>query len=91
MWVWNTSTGSWHFVTLPPGLSDQIADLTDHRAHGFGSVRVEVSIGSSVWKTSLFPSKEESAYVLPLKKAVRSAQSLSPGAAADVAIRLIED
>lgn len=81
--------GNWHFVTLPQALSDEIADLTVGRAGGFGSVRVEVTIGTSVWQTSLFPSKEQAAYVLPLKKPVRTEQSLRAGSATEVTLRLV--
>lgn len=42
-------------------------------------MRVEVTIGSSTWQTSLFPSKDVGSYILPLKKPVRRAEGLSVG------------
>lgn len=87
--VWEWERASWHFATLPHALSDEIADVTAGRAGGFGSVRVEVTIGSSVWKTSLFPSHEEAAYVLPLKKQVRTAQGLRAGTQTEITLRLV--
>ncbi|WP_418152279.1 DUF1905 domain-containing protein [Litorimonas sp. RW-G-Af-16] len=71
--------GSWHFVTLPVEMSDDIKVFTKHLARGFRSVRVKVTIGESVWLTSLFPSKEAGAYVLPIKAAVRKAEGLAKG------------
>jgi hypothetical protein len=51
-------------------------------------VRVEVRIGTSVWKTSIFPSKTSKAYVLPVKAAVRMAEKLVVGRTAKVELRL---
>ena len=47
-------------------------------------------VGGSVWRTSLFPSAEAGAYVLPVKKAVRVAEGLDDGATAQVSIRLVD-
>ena len=77
--LWLVPNGSWHFVTVPEETSDEIADLAEGRSGGFGSVRVEVVCGGSTWRTSLFPSKAEAAYVLPVKAAVRRAENLEPG------------
>lgn len=46
--------GSWHFLTLPMGVADDLsADAGPRR--GFGSIRVEARIGDTTWHTSLFP------------------------------------
>ena len=78
---------SWVFLTVPPEESDEIAELSLGRT-GFGSVRVVVRIGSTRWSTSLFPSKELAAYVLPVKRAVRTAESLEPGDVASVSLEV---
>jgi len=88
--VWQWREGSWRFVTLPEAMSDEVDEVVGDRAGGFGAVRVEVTVGRSVWRTSLFPSAEAGAYVLPLKKAVRVAEGLDDGATAQIAIRLVE-
>ncbi len=87
--LWEWQEANWFFVTVPEQISDEIADLTAGLSAGFGSVRVEVTIGTSTWKTSLFPSKEEGAYVLPMKKAVRAAQGLTVGTVAEVSITVV--
>ena len=51
---------------------------------GFGSYRVEVTVGATVWRTSVFPASE--CFVLPVKKAVRRAEDLEVGDT--VAVRL---
>jgi hypothetical protein len=87
LWV-HDGPGSWHFVTLPTDLSDEIADLTAGLAGGFGSVRVRAEVGSTRWQTSLFPSTAQRTYVLPVKKAVRVAEGLAGGDPVTVRIRL---
>jgi hypothetical protein len=79
---------SWFFVSLPTDVADEIADLTDGTTRGFGSIRVHVRAGSSRWSTSLFPSKQNATYVLPVKKAVRRAEGLDDGDLIDVEITL---
>ena len=83
------SPDSWIFVPLPMELSDEIADQTEGRAGGFGSVRVEVAIGATRWRTSLFPSGRLGTYVLPMKKPVRLAEGLEPGDVATITLTLL--
>lgn len=90
VWEW-TARASWFFVNLPEDQADDIEQRFGRRAAGFGSVRVDVTIGSSHWQTSIFPSTENGTYVLPLKKAVRVAEHLEPGDAAEVRLRVIAD
>ncbi|MGL4745280.1 MAG: DUF1905 domain-containing protein [Dermatophilaceae bacterium] len=88
--LWRWKKGSWFFVTVPDGVSDQVDETVGDVTGGFGSVRVEVTVGGSVWQTSLFPSREAAAYVLPMKKAVRTAEGLVDGGKVAVAIRLLD-
>lgn len=87
--VWDyQGGGSWHFVTLPADVADDIRSRTVGRTRGFGSVPVAVSIGTSDWETSVFPEKQSGSYLLPLKKAVRDAEGLAPGDRVDVEVTL---
>ena len=90
VWEWTART-SWFFVNLPEDQADDIEERYGRRAAGFGSVRVDVTVGSTNWQTSIFPSTENETYVLPLKKAVRVAESLEPGSSATVELRVIID
>jgi hypothetical protein len=76
------------FVALPPDISEEIGVRFGARAAGFGSLRVEVTVGTLTWKTSVFPS-DARGYVLPLKKAVRKAANLDAGDVASVTLRVI--
>lgn len=85
--LWEYSgKGTWHFVTVPEEISADIKAFTKHVTKGFKSVRVSVSVGESHWQTSLFPSKEKGAYVLPIKAAVRKTENLAEGDIASVKI-----
>ncbi len=87
VWLWQSeSATAWYFVTLPVELSEDIKAFTKHLARGFRSVKVEVRIGATTWNTSLFPSKEQGAYLLPIKKPVRVAENI--GAASKVEVHL---
>lgn len=92
LWRWTARNedagGAWFFVSLPFELSDVI-EAEAVPGKGFGSVRVEVSVGASTWRTSVFPSAEEKTYVLPVKKAVRTAESLVEGGPCRVRLRTL--
>ena len=85
LWLWKDDS-SWWFVTLPDDVSDEIEDLHGTSAGGFGSIKVEATVGGTTWRTSLFPSTEQRAYVLPMKKAVRTAESLVEGTAFEISL-----
>jgi hypothetical protein len=89
LWVWD-GDAPWHFVTVPEEISDAIAARTADRRSGFGSVRVEVTVGAMSWATSLFPDKRRGAYVLPVKKQVRAQEGLSSGDRVMVRLALLE-
>nr|WP_221379521.1 DUF1905 domain-containing protein [Actinoplanes polyasparticus] len=90
LWLWEArKTESWTFVSLPVEASDEIRDRTDGLRRGFGSVRVKASIGTSHWLTSIFPGGG-GAYVLPVKRAIRTAQKLAVGDVAAVSVELVD-
>lgn len=90
LWQWDARTSdSWFFVTLPPDLADDIEARHGHRAAGFGSLKVEVTIGSTTWRTSIFPDTKQQSYVLPVKKLVRTKEHLTPDHPVEVALRLM--
>jgi hypothetical protein len=91
LWRWEAQTTSaWYFVSVPVDLS---ADLRMEAGppRGFGSIRVRARIGASIWKTSIFPSAETGGFVLPVKKAIRSAEGLEEGETCAVDLELIDD
>lgn len=77
LWQWN-GDGGWFFVTLPDTATADIREIP-RMPRGFGSVRVRVTVGDTTWSTSLFPDTKLGSYLLPMKKAVRSAERLDEG------------
>ena len=78
LWRYPGADG-WHFVSLPAEISSDITDLAAGNRRGFGSVRVAVTVGTTSWRTSVFPDSKTGAYLLPVKKAVRVAEHLAVG------------
>lgn len=91
LWLWAARRDdSWTFVTLPGDASEEIRELTAGHQRGFGSVRVRATIGTSSWTTSIFPASDRNAYVLPVKRAIRTAQSLGAGDVATVTVEILD-
>jgi hypothetical protein len=71
---------SWYFLTLPRKVADEIRLVDAGPARrGFGSLRVQATIGGTTWSTSIFPSAKDNTYLLPVKAQVRKAEALSVG------------
>ncbi len=91
LWKWQgDGPASWYFVTLPFEVTDEIDELTTGRQGGFGSVPVQVTVGATTWTTSVFPSKEQKSFILPVKAPVRNAEGLADGVTAHVTLRLVD-
>ncbi|WP_299091410.1 DUF1905 domain-containing protein [uncultured Microbacterium sp.] len=75
---WSARREDVYLAEVPADLSAMIQEIP-RPTRGFGSVRVAVTIGSSQWRTSLFPSAESGTYVLPIKRAVRDAEAIGDG------------
>jgi len=90
--IWEHSPGdpgSWHFLTVPAELSEDLTLEAGPRS-GFGSVRVEVSVGGSTWRTSVFPDSAAGSFVLPMKKQVRRTENLSAGDTCEVTLEVLQ-
>lgn len=88
LWEWQ-ARAEWFFVSVPQDVSEDIEDRP-RMPRGFGSVPVRVGIGSSRWKTSIFPDSSTGCYSLPIKKPVRRAEGILPGDLIDVELELRE-
>ena len=90
LWEWSSRT-TWFFFSVPEEIADEIEEQFGRSAAGFGSVRVEVTVGATTWRTSIFPSTSERTYVLPVKKAVRKAEGLEAESVAEVELAVLVD
>lgn len=86
---WTSREQDWFFVALPQDLSAEIREIPRPQ-RGFGSVRVEVRVGLSTWRTSIFPDSTQGAYVLPLKRAVREAEGIGDKGVVTVELRVLD-
>ena len=92
VWLWQGSDGasakgSWYFLTID-GETAQVIRAHAVNAAAWGSVYVEATIGSTIWRTSLFPSKAAGGWLLPLKAAVRKAERIAEGSVIEASLAL---
>ena len=81
-WLWQSKATAWHFITLPQDKSEEIKFFNENmheKTRGWGAVRVQVTIGETIWQTSIFPSSEYKAYILPIKADVRKKEKIAAG------------
>ena len=75
-----------HFVTVPEEESAAIEAVSSMVTYGWGAIPVTVGIGTTNFRTSLFPKDE--LYLVPVKQAVRSAEQLELGDRVTVRLEL---
>ncbi|MEN9552191.1 MAG: hypothetical protein RI935_568 [Candidatus Parcubacteria bacterium] len=68
---------SWYFLPIDKEIADSIKVLSIRR--GFGSVRVTVTIGETLFATSIFPDSRSKGFLLPVKKSVRDKENIDDG------------
>ena len=93
LWRWGGSSGgSWHFLTIDGAAGDALSGTAlmrrmEKTIGGFGSLKVSARLGDSLFRTSLFPSKELG-WLLPVKASVRKAEGIGEGDAVTVALEV---
>ncbi len=87
IWLYKGS-GPWHFVTIEKDDANEIKKQYMWPRKGFGSIPINVKIGNTKWKTSVFPDKN-STFVLPIKKEVRKAEDIKEGDIVSFSIEVI--
>lgn len=79
LWLWEGSGAAWTFITVPEDIADEIDANLSGPGRGFGAVKVQVTVGSTTWTTSAFPSKPHASLILPIKATVRRAEGIEAG------------
>ncbi len=90
-WLWQSSATAWHFVSLPEDKSEEIKFFNENmheKTRGWGAVRVQVTIGETVWQTSIFPASKLNAYILPIKADVRKKEKIAVGNNVKVSLKI---
>jgi hypothetical protein len=91
IWEWSARRlDRWTFVSLPADVADEVLEVGGPVARGFGSLRVDVALGGSAWRTSIFPSDSAGTYVLPIKRAIRDAEDVGTGDVVHVRLTLVD-
>ena len=88
LWLWTGENGSWHFITVPDGQSDEIRAHCFAIQRGFRSARVSATINGVTWRTSVFPVKS-GGYFLPVKAEVRRKAAIASGDEVTVELELL--
>jgi hypothetical protein len=78
----------WYFAGLPKDMSAEIHEKFAKAKRGWGSLPVEVTVGSSVWNTSIFPDSKTKTFILPLKAKIRKKESIHDGSKLNIQIQL---
>jgi Domain of unknown function (DUF1905) len=71
LWLYN-GQAAWHFITIPKDISAQLREQCAPYARGFQSLKVRVKIHEIEWDTSIFFDTKQAAYLLPIKKEIRT-------------------
>jgi len=65
------------FVAVPEEPSRDLKAISAMVTYGWGVIPVQVRIGKTEWKTSLFPKKGR--YLVPIRMSVQKAENLKVG------------
>ena len=84
-----TANQAFYLVSLPAELSEEVKEISEGLTNGFGSLKVEATIGTTVWRTSIFPDSKTGLFDLPLKASVRKANRLDVGSLAEVQLKVL--
>jgi hypothetical protein len=76
IWFWK-GPAPWYFVSVPDRECRELAAASRFVSYGWGMIPVSARIGTTEWKTSLFP--KDGRYVVPVKATVREAETLEVG------------
>lgn len=88
--LWSGQGSNWHFIAIPDAQADELRAHAFGTPRGFGSVRVDATIGAVQWRTSVFPQKS-GGYLLPVKAEVRRRAGIVAGDSVTVGVELVLD
>jgi Domain of unknown function (DUF1905) len=89
MFLYPGETANWHFLPVTKKYGLEIKAKYAKNRRGFGSLPVEVTIGETIWLTSIFPSKQSSSYILPIKSKVRLVEGIQAGEKVEFSLKIM--
>ena len=76
IWEWR-GPSPFYFVSMSPEASAAIKEIAAGASYGWGAIPVLLTSGKHEWTTSIFT--KDGKYIVPLKKAIRTAIDVSLG------------
>ena len=86
IWYWH-GPAPFYFVTVPAKQCHDLKAILKLVTYGWGMIPVNVQIGKTEWRTSLFPKDDR--YIVPIKASVRKAEILLEGKNVTVRLEVI--
>lgn len=77
IWHWR-GPAPFYFISVPTELCDGLRAAAKLVSYGWGMVPAQVRLGSTEWKTAIFP--KDGGYIVPIKSAVRAREGVEEGA-----------
>ena len=87
VWLYPGMAG-WNFITISKKHSKSIHQTYGAMKKGWGSLPVNVTVGKTKWKTSIFPDSKIGSYLLPLKAEVRKKENIKAGDTVSLTIEI---
>jgi hypothetical protein len=75
-----------HFVDVPEAEAGMLEAVSEMVTYGWGMIPVEVTIGSTRFRTSLWP--KDGGYIVPLKAEVRRGERIELGDAVEIVLEV---
>lgn len=89
--IYRGEKSTYYLATLPTNIADAIKTMREGRKRlGWGSVRVELTVGKTIWRTSIFPSSESKSFIFLIKQSVRKAETIAEGTRMQVSLKLLD-
>jgi hypothetical protein len=88
VWLW-TGKAAWYFVSIGVELSETINQEFSYLKGGWGSIPVELTVGKTTWKTSMFPNSKTKEYIIPIKSAIRKSEKISENDIISIQIQIL--
>jgi hypothetical protein len=76
VWFWK-GPSPWHFVSVPDEEGGALEAISPSVSYGWGMIPVRARLGSTRWRTSLYP--KDGRYLVPLKASVRRREGVELG------------
>ncbi|WP_200799145.1 DUF1905 domain-containing protein [Tenacibaculum agarivorans] len=75
----HSSSGGWHFVSLPKDISKEIRTHHQWLEEGWGRMKTTAKINGFAWETSIWFDTKLDTYLLPVKAEIRKKAKLAIG------------